>query len=118
MTVTPFGMKTPIGLFVALALTAGLAACADDKPAPAPAPAPAPMAAPAPAPAPAPMPHMMGGKGRTEAIQSALNANGAKLTVDGHMGKKTHSALAAYQKSHGMKPTGRPDAKTLSALGV
>ena len=108
-------LKSRLGLVVALALTAGLAACADDKMAPAPAPAPAPIAAPAPAPAPM-MP--MTPKEKTAALQTALNNNGAKLPVDGVYGKKTSSAIAAYQKSKGMKATGRADAKTLAALGL
>ena len=111
MTATPFRMKTHFGLVVALALTAGLGACADSKPAPA--PAPAPMAAPAPAPM---MP--MTPKEKTMALQTALNNAGAKLTADGVYGKKTASAVAGYQKSKGMKPTGRADAKTLAALGL
>ncbi len=106
-------LKSRLGLVVALALTAGLAACADDKMAPA--PAPAPVAAPAPAPAPM-MP--MTPKEKTAALQTALNNNGAKLPVDGVYGKKTASAVAAYQKSKGMKATGRADAKTLAALGL
>ncbi len=104
-------LKSRLGLVVALALTAGLAACADDKMAPA--PAPAPVAAPAPAPM---MP--MTPKEKTAALQTALNNNGAKLPVDGVYGKKTASAVAAYQKSKGMKATGRADAKTLAALGL
>ncbi len=104
-------LKSRLGLVVALALTAGLAACADDKMAPA--SAPAPVAAPAPAPM---MP--MTPKEKTAALQTALNNNGAKLLVDGVYGKKTASAVAAYQKSKGMKATGRADAKTLAALGL
>lgn len=106
-------LKSRLGLVVALALTAGLAACADDKMAPA--AAPAPVAAPAPAPAPM-MP--MTPKEKTAALQSALNNNGAKLPVDGVYGKKTASAVASYQKSKGMKATGRADAATLKALGL
>lgn len=104
-------LKSRLGLVVALALTAGLAACADDKMAPA--PAPAPVAAPAPAPM---MP--MTPKEKTAALQTALNNNGSKLPVDGVYGKKTASAVAAYQKSKGMKATGRADVATLKALGL
>jgi peptidoglycan hydrolase-like protein with peptidoglycan-binding domain len=122
MTLPPFGMKAPFGLLVAVALTAGLGACAsDDKmaAAPAPAPAPAPMAAPAPV-QPAPMMHSgrMSHKQRVEALQTALNANGAQLTVDGRAGAKTTAALKAYQKSHNLRPTGHPDPKTSAALGI
>ncbi len=113
MTASPSGMKTRFGMIVALAMTAGLAACADDKMAAAPAPAPAPMAAPAPAPM-----KPMTAKEKTAAVQTALNSNGAKLTVDGIYGKKTAAAVASYQKSKGMKATGRVDAKTAAALGL
>jgi peptidoglycan hydrolase-like protein with peptidoglycan-binding domain len=114
MTTTSTGIKTRLGMLVALALTAGLAACASDDTTTAAAPAPAPVAAPAPAPAPAPMTHA----DRTKALQTALNNNGAKLVVDGRYGKKTAHAVAAYQKAHGLKPTGRADAKTEAALGL
>ena len=104
-------LKSRLGLIVAVAMTAALGACADTTPAPA--PAPAPMAAPAPAPM-APMTP----KEKTAALQTALNNNGAKLTVDGVYGKKTSVAIAAFQKSKGMKATGRADAKTAAALGL
>jgi|GEM_PF-3575633 len=110
MTATPTGMKTRFGLIVGLALTAGLAACADDKMAAAPAAAPAAAAAPAPAPAP------MTAKEKTAAIQTALNKNGAKLKVDGIAGKKTAAAIAAYQKAHKLKVTGKADDKTSAML--
>lgn len=112
MSVTTSGMKTRFGMIVALALTAGLAACADDKMA-APAAAPAPVAAPAPAPMKA-----MTAKEKTAAVQTALNANGAKLKVDGVYGKKTAAAVAHFQKSKGMKATGKVDDKTAAALGA
>ncbi len=111
MSVTSSGMKSRLGMFVALAMTAGLAACADDKMAAA--PTPAPVAAPAPAPA-KPMNKME----QTKAVQTALNSNGAKLTVDGIYGKKTAAAVAHFQKAKGMKATGKVDDKTASALGV
>ncbi len=113
MTASPSGMKTRFGMIVALAMTAGLAACANDTPAAAPAPAPAPVAAPAPAPA-----KPVTAKEKTAALQTALNSNGAKLTVDGVNGKKTAAAVAAYQKSKGLKPTGKADPKTTAALGL
>jgi peptidoglycan hydrolase-like protein with peptidoglycan-binding domain len=50
--------------------------------------------------------------------QAALNRNGAKLAVDGKMGKKTVAAIKAFQKKNGLKTTGKLDAKTKSALGV
>ena len=109
MTSTVF--KSRLGLIVAVALTAGLGACADSQPAPASAPAAAPIATTAPMPAMSP-------KEKTMALQTALNNGGAKLTVDGVYGKKTASAVAAYQKSKGMTATGRADAKTLAAMGL
>jgi peptidoglycan hydrolase-like protein with peptidoglycan-binding domain len=51
-------------------------------------------------------------------VQTALNSNGANLTVDGHMGPKTAAALRAYQKQHNLKVTGQPDQATLTALGA
>jgi peptidoglycan hydrolase-like protein with peptidoglycan-binding domain len=53
-----------------------------------------------------------------ESVQTALNANGAKLTVDGRSGSKTTAALRAYQQQHQLKVTGRPDRATLQALGI
>ena len=53
---------------------------------------------------------------RVERLQTALNANGATLTVDGKMGPKTRAALEAFQKAHGLKVTGRPDKATIAAL--
>jgi peptidoglycan hydrolase-like protein with peptidoglycan-binding domain len=50
--------------------------------------------------------------------QEALNRNGANLTVDGKMGKKTVAAIKSFQKKNGLKATGKLDAKTKSALGV
>ncbi len=50
--------------------------------------------------------------------QLALNKMGAKLHVDGKMGKKTVAALKAFQKSHNLEATGELDAKTKSALGI
>ncbi len=118
MTSTPFGKKTPFGLLVAVALTAGLAACAsDDKMAASSAPAPAPAVS-APAPAPAKPMGKMTHKQHVEALQTALNGKGAALTVDGKAGPKTAAALKAFQKSAGLKATGRTDPKTMAALGL
>lgn len=55
---------------------------------------------------------------RIAKVQTALNANGAQLTVDGRWGGKTSAALRAYQHEHSLKPTGKMDAATAKALGV
>jgi peptidoglycan hydrolase-like protein with peptidoglycan-binding domain len=90
--------------------------------APAPA-APAP-AAPAPAPAAMPAPHAKPAAGmhaemrveRIKKLQTALNASGASLTVDGKIGPKTRAALMDFQKAHGLKATGHLDKETRAAL--
>lgn len=102
---------------------------------PAPAPAPVAPVTPAPsssAPAPAapaathamPMHHAAPATGaqasmrieRLKKLQTALNANGASLKVDGKMGPKTTAALKTYQQAHGLKVTGHPDKETRAAL--
>jgi len=74
-------------------------------------------------PMPMPMAHMhaagshaMTHTQRVERLQTALNANGAQLTVDGKMGPKTRAALTAFQQSHGLKATGQIDKETMAAL--
>ena len=52
------------------------------------------------------------------ALQEALNKNGAKLAVDGLMGKMTRAALRTYQKANGLKVTGVADKATKAKLGV
>ena len=52
------------------------------------------------------------------AIQEALNKGGAKLKVDGMMGKHTRAALKKYQAANGLKATGRVDKATRAKLGV
>jgi len=115
---------------VCLAIATSLLGAASFAQAPAAAPAPAAPAAaapatPAPAAAAAPSAakpasgthmHAMAHSQRIEKLQSALNANGAKLTVDGKIGPKTHAALMDFQKAHGLKVTGRPDKETRDAL--
>jgi peptidoglycan hydrolase-like protein with peptidoglycan-binding domain len=54
----------------------------------------------------------------TKNAQEALNRNGASLKVDGKKGRQTTAAIMSFQKSHGLKATGKLDAKTKSALGV
>jgi len=53
---------------------------------------------------------------RVKKLQTALNANGASLTVDGKMGAKTTAALKTFQQAHGLKVTGHPDKETRAAL--
>jgi peptidoglycan hydrolase-like protein with peptidoglycan-binding domain len=55
---------------------------------------------------------------KIEAIQTALNGSGEQVAVDGRWGPKTRTALADFQKKHGMKPTGRANAATLDELKV
>lgn len=108
--------------FIAIAAALTVAPGFAQAPAPAtPAPAMSAPAAPAAA-APAAATPTTGAKThatrteRVERLQSALNANGAKLTVDGKMGPKTHAALMDFQKAHGLKATGKPDKDTIAAL--
>jgi peptidoglycan DL-endopeptidase CwlO len=118
--------KCPLALTVCLVMAGSLLAApsfAQTQPAPASAtPAPAAAApaasspAPAASPAKAPSMHVMARKQRVEKLQSALNANGAKLTVDGKMGPRTHAVLLDFQKAHNLKATGRPDRETIAAL--
>jgi peptidoglycan hydrolase-like protein with peptidoglycan-binding domain len=50
-------------------------------------------------------------------VQQNLQAKGYDPgPVDGVVGKKTRSAIAAFQKARGMPATGAPDAATISAL--
>jgi peptidoglycan hydrolase-like protein with peptidoglycan-binding domain len=49
-------------------------------------------------------------------LQKDLSARGLNVSRDGIYGAKTRSALAEFQKSRGLEPTGFMDAKTRSAL--
>jgi hypothetical protein len=111
-------IKHRLGFIGAGMVAIVLAGCASGESQTA-APMPPPTAAPppamaAPAPAPKPMTHQQ----LIQSVQTALNSNGAKLTVDGRMGPKTAAALRSYQHQHSLKVTGQPDAATLKALGV
>ena len=106
--------------FAVCCLTAvGLAGCGSEQRAPAPPPpVPVPVVTPAPPPQPPAMPpSLTAAQQRIAKIQTALNANGARLEVDGKMGAKTRDALKAYQSAHHLRPTGQPDAATMKALG-
>ncbi len=126
-------LATSIMMAAPLLAVPGFAqAPATSAPAPA-APAPAAPATPAPAPsnsAPAsgmqgmPMHHAAPAAGthadmrmdRAKKLQTALNAHGASLTVDGKMGPKTTDALKTFQQTQGLKVTGHPDKETRAAL--
>jgi len=49
-------------------------------------------------------------------LQYELNANGAKLSIDGAFGKQTKLAVLLYQKDHGLVCDGVVGVKTLEAL--
>jgi peptidoglycan hydrolase-like protein with peptidoglycan-binding domain len=52
-------------------------------------------------------------------IQEALKAKGEDPgPIDGHMGKKTHEAIRVFQKSNGLKVTGKVNRQTAEKLGV
>lgn len=55
---------------------------------------------------------------KVKAMQEALNKAGFKCKADGVSGKKTRVALRKFQKSKGLKVTGKPDKATLKALGL
>lgn len=51
-------------------------------------------------------------------LQTALNAHGAHLEVDGHFGELSHLALIRFQHDNNLPETGNPDLVTCSALGI
>lgn len=52
-------------------------------------------------------------------VQETLNARGFKAgPSNGVLGEATRSALRAFQKSEGFAVTGRPNPRTLAALGI
>lgn len=53
-----------------------------------------------------------------KAIQTALNNNGATLTVDGSFGPATHQAVIDFQTANGLTPDGIVGPATAQALGV
>src|ERR1700759_2946700 len=73
---------------------------------------------PAPPPPPAMPANLTPAQQKVAHVQMALNANGAALDVDGKWGSKTSAALAAFQKSHNLKPTGKMNGTTAKALGL
>lgn len=53
---------------------------------------------------------------RVEALQTALDKSGAKLSVDGVWGPKTERAVKVFQKDHGIAATGHLDRATKEVL--
>lgn len=53
---------------------------------------------------------------RVEDLQSALNARGANLAVDGKFGPRTHSAVIDFQQDNGLQVDGRVGPETRGAL--
>lgn len=116
------------GAVMLVALMLVRPALAESAPAAAPAaqPAPAPVT-PAKAPAtPAKPMHASAKKmhhagmslARRKAIQEALNSHGAKLKVDGMLGRQSREAIKKFQKANGLKATGWANKATLAKLGV
>lgn len=52
------------------------------------------------------------------ALQTALNAKGASLIIDGHWGELSRLALIRFQHANQIPETGNPDVPTLEALGI
>jgi peptidoglycan hydrolase-like protein with peptidoglycan-binding domain len=57
-------------------------------------------------------------KSEVESAQTALNKQGANLTVDGRLGPKTREAIKTFQTAHGLKATGKLDKATRTALSA
>lgn len=61
----------------------------------------------------------MTGRDDVKAVQQALKDKGHDPgPVDGVMGPKTQAALRDFQKSSGIRESGRPDNETMAKLGV
>lgn len=56
--------------------------------------------------------------GDVEVLQERLNANGAKLTVDGGFGPATTKAISEFQKKNGLEGSGVLGPKTLELLKI
>lgn len=52
-------------------------------------------------------------------VQQALNQQGYDVgEVDGAWGPQTRDAMRNYQQAQGLEPTGEPNLRTLSSLGI
>ena len=51
-------------------------------------------------------------------LQEALDANGAKLDIDGMWGPRTKAALKHYQRDHGLVASGELTSPTRASLGL
>ncbi len=109
--------KPLFGLIAAVAVSTSLAACGSSEQQAATTPPPA-AQTPQPVTPQPPAPQAMSPQQRIQAVQTALNSNGAHLAVDGRMGPKTEAALRSFQRQHNLHVTGRPDSETVSALGI
>lgn len=49
-------------------------------------------------------------------LQQKLNTTGADLKVDGVMGSRTRSAIATFQRAHGLEASGQMNRKTREML--
>jgi hypothetical protein len=55
---------------------------------------------------------------QVKSLQTALNAKGAKLAVNGQLDADTHAAIKAFQRQNGLAETGDPTAEVLTKLGL
>ena len=112
----------PIGVAILFGMSIGGIAAADQTPAAAPASSSMPTAN---APAAKMEKKADAKKAKHEAFvawvkkaQQALNANGAKLEINGKLDKETRVAIRNFQKKNGLKETGHINRATRSKLKV
>lgn len=53
---------------------------------------------------------------RVTRLQQQLNATGADLKIDGVMGSRTRTAIATFQRTHGLEANGQMNRKTREKL--
>jgi peptidoglycan hydrolase-like protein with peptidoglycan-binding domain len=64
-------------------------------------------------------PYSTSDAGLVRSVQQALRDRGFDAGhVDGHWDNRTETALRRFQQANGLRPTGRLDERTASALGV